>query len=182
MKALKNTLLLVLCSLFLLSACAGLQPNKPVVTNSTPEEVKSPEHPPLDFYVKHDCWRSSFNPHEVLQYWAKLDDRQISETMLLVIVGNPKINWERDYQIGTNYSDMPVPAGEITSAVIFAFIRVDISTIELAVFGYKDKDDISYTYRWSKTDNCYLLHPAADQAACFNNNYFVAKLIDPTDR
>lgn len=184
MKYLRHTFLLVLCSLFLLSACASVQTSKPVVTNSTQEEVKpaDDEHPALDFYVKHDCWRSPFNPHEILQYWKALDIRPINESMVMAIAGNPKVDWNNDYKEGTLYTEMPAPEGELTSAVVFIFVKVGVSTIELAVFGYKDTNGISHIYIWSEADNCYILNPTDDQAACYNNSYLTTKPVDTTDR
>jgi len=157
MKSLKSIFLLVLGSLFLLSACAGVQPSKPVITKPVPKASK----PPL--YVKHACWKSPFNPHEVLENWTKLVMKPLSGAMVMTILGNPKINWKQDYQAGPKYSATPVPEGEITSVVIFVFVTVDRITLELAAFGYKDKHGIKHTYMLDVDTNCYILKPVSTE-------------------
>jgi len=171
MKSLKNIFLLVLGSLFLLSACAGLQPSKPVITNPTVEE-KAP-----DIYVKHDCWKSPFDPHKILKDWPKLTIKPVSGSMVLLIAGNPKINWKEDYQIGTPFSSMPVPEGEITSVVMFVFARIAGGTIELAVFAYKDKDGVKYTYIWNEQKDCYVIEPGDGQKACAKNYFTTSNIL-----
>lgn len=166
MKSLKSVFLLVLCSLFLLSACAGLQPSKPVITNPTVEE------PVPDFYIKHNCWKSPFDPHKILKEWVNLVTKPIDSSMVMFVVGNPKIDWQIDYIPGTAFSDMPIPKGEITPAVVFIFAVLADKTVELVVFGYTDVYGIKCIYIWDEQQSCYRLEPTDGQDAC-STNYFI---------
>ena len=144
MKYLKSIFILVLSSLFLISACAGVYPSKPVITNPT-------EKPALDFYVKYTCWKSPFNPHEMFRNWTKLVTNPISPVMTMTLVGNPKINWKQDYKVGTNYLAVPVLEGELAS------------------FGYMDKHGINRIYVLDIDTNCYILKSTLiEQDACLN--------------
>ena len=93
MKAFKITLVLMLGTLFLLSGCAGLQTKTSETASSRqlhePESIKVPNAPPVNFYTHHNCWKSPFNPHDVIQYWTKLGHRQLNQVTMLVLIGNP---------------------------------------------------------------------------------------------
>lgn len=145
---------LILAGLFLFTSCAGLQSTSKRQLNE-PEAFKQNKNPPVNFYVKHNCWKSPFNPHDVLQYWVKVGARQVNSIMVLVIVGNPKIDWKHNYGPGINPTKMPIPKGETASAVVFVFVRTPVNTMELVVFGYKDDLGVQNTYVWDKETNCY---------------------------
>ena len=150
MKALKNIFLLVLVSLFLLSACVGTQPSKPVITKPVPKVSDIP------LYTKRDCWKSLFNPHQILHEWPKLFVKPLSNMMVVVVAGNPKINWEENNR-KRQHLKMPVPEGEIAAIIIFVFVTIDGTTTELGSFGYKDKHGVSYIYALDMGTNCYIL-------------------------
>lgn len=155
MKVLRITFLLVLGSLFLLFACAAQQPDKPIITNPVVEE-KSLESK-TSIYTQYDCWESPFSPHKVLDTWPKLSIYPTKALMIMVIAGNPKINWQTDYVPGTPFTSVAVPEGEVTSVVVFVFGIVDVKTVELLVFGYQDRYDQYSVYKLDIDKECYVL-------------------------
>lgn len=170
MKYLKMTCLLLLAGLFLLTSCAGLQSTSKRQLHE-PEAFKENKNPPVDFYVKHNCWKSPFNPHEVLQYWVKVGAQQPNPMMVMLIAGNPKIDWKQSYQPGTDPTKMPIPKGEIASAVVLVFVKTPLNTIELIAFGYNDDLGVQNMYVWDKETNCYIrkLIPK-QQSSCLSND------------
>jgi len=133
-----------------------------------PEEIKSPRAPAPDFYVKHDCWKSPFNPHEVLQYWVKLGSRQLKPNAAIAVVGNPKINWR---EISGNKSlNVPIPPGEIASLVVFVFAKTQSGTVELMSYGYYDDLGVQRVFVLNAKAKCYEKHLAVKQQnSCLNN-------------
>ena len=127
MTFLKTAGLLILALLFITS-CASLSPTSQRQLHE-PEAVKTPGTPAPNFYVKHGCWKSPFNPHEVLQYWVKLGARQVNEKVAVALVGNPKIDWQQHRASGANPIEAAIPPGEIASTVVFVFARTPMGTM-----------------------------------------------------
>ena len=152
MKYLKMACLFLLAGLFLLTSCAGLQSTSKRQLHE-PEAFKENKNLPINFYVKHDCWKSPFNPHEVLQYWVRLGAQQLNPVMAITIVGNPKINWRQ--LRGTNPMGVAIPPGEITTAVVFVFAKTRMGTIELVSYGYKDNLGIKRIFMLDVETKCY---------------------------
>lgn len=179
MKLFKIISLLVL-SLCFLTACANLSSLSPTpavaqpTLNSErklhePDEFKTTEPAP-NFYVRHFCWKSPFNPHEVIHYWIKLSANQINEQIVVALVGNPKIDWS-DYKAGSKCTPMNVkiPAGEIASAVIFVFAKTQSGTIELMGYGYNDDIGVKRMYVLNPKTKCYeRVNVLLQQQLCTN--------------
>ena len=163
MKALKIAFLLILGSLLLLFACAAQQPEKPIITNPVVEE-KAPESN-TSMYTQYNCWKSPFNPHEALETWPKLSIYPTDSLLIIVVAGNPKINWQTDYVPGTPFTSVDVPEGEVTSVIIFVFGIIDADTIELLVFGYQDKYEQHSIYKLDVDRKCYVLEIEELQSA-----------------
>jgi hypothetical protein len=177
MKFLKTVGLLVLSFLFLLS-CANLNTSKRQLHE--PEEIKTPGTPVPDFYVKHQCWKSPFNPHEVLQYWVKLGAQQLNPNAAVAIMGNPKINWQQSTSQRRNPMDVLIPPGEITTAVVFVFTRTQMGTIELMSYGYKDNLGIQRIFVLDIETKCYEKHLLAkQQQSCLDVHLQSAFVVDP---
>lgn len=141
MKHLKIALVL-LGTLLLLFSCTSIL-----------TENNQPGNTPTDFYVKHDCWESPFSPHEILDSWPIIKTKMANDYMALVMVGNPKIDWEQKREL-----EMDIPEGELTLAVIFVFVELSTGKIELFSFGYVNKDSTFYIYAWNIHQNCYTLY------------------------
>lgn len=139
MKYLKIALVL-LGTLLLLFSCTNTR-----MKNTQPSGM------PTDFYVKHNCWESPFDPHEILDSWPVIKTKMMDNYMALIMVGNPKIDWE--YKL-----EMDIPEGDLTLAVVFAFVELPTGVVELFSFGYVDKDSTFYIYAWNIQQNCYTLY------------------------
>lgn len=161
MKFLKTAALLVLSFLFIAS-CASLNTTSKRQLHE-PEEIRTPGTPALNFYVKHQCWKSPFNPHEVLQYWVKLTAQQLNPITALAVMGNPKINWQQLRGQGVTPMDVPIPFGEIATAVVFVFIRMEIGTVELMSYGYNDDLGIQHIFVLDLETKCYEKHLVTEQ-------------------
>jgi len=179
MKLLKTAFLSVLACLFLFS-CASFKapPNAP--THATivdrkahePNEFKSRKDPstipPDNFYVKHDCWKSPFNPHEVIRYWDTLMVKSLNPQVAMAVVGNPKINWETDWDKKSDPTLMPVPKGEPASAVAFVLAQTSPGVLELVAYGYINDLGITVLYSLNQENMCYELEPNyVNQSSCF---------------
>lgn len=152
MKFLKTAGLLVLALLFMTS-CAGFNTTSKRQLHE-PEEIRTPGTPAPNFYVKHSCWKSPFNPHEVIQYWVKIGARQLNPIAVMIVAGNPKINWKQDYR-GTDPTLVPIPKGEIASAIVFFLVKTPTNTIELVAFVYKDDLGVQNLYILNMETKCY---------------------------
>lgn len=118
-----------------------------------PAEFKVGKHIATDFYNHKSPWDSPFNPHEVLRYWDKIHAEYMSPISLLIVVGNPKINWEGNKQ---NPDGRPIPEGEFTSAVAFIFMTVGNSKEpELVGYGYTNRNGRKQLFRWEKKKKKY---------------------------
>lgn len=183
MKVLKITLILMLGALFLLSGCAGLQtktsdpaPNRQL---HEPESITSSNAPPVDFYTHYNCWKSPFNPHDVIQYWTKLGHRQINQVTMVVMLGNPTIDWKKALE---NTVGVPVPKGEIAAIIVCVFVRTQVG-IELAAYGYTDNLGVRHTFRLDMETKCYKKHLIPTQQDSCVTNYLKATFsTSPTNK
>jgi hypothetical protein len=176
MTFLKTAGLLILAFLFIAS-CASLTTTSNRQLHE-PEAVKTPGTTAPNFYVKHKCWKSPFNPHEVLQYWVKLGARQLNKSIAVAIVGNPKISWQQYRTSGDNPMDATIPTGEIASAVVFVFAKTPAGTIELMSYGYKDDLGIQCIFALNLKTGCYekYLIPKQQQS-CFDDDLKTASAL-----
>lgn len=121
-----------------------------------PVEFKAGDRQSTDFYNHRSPWDSPFNPHEVLQYWESIGAESLNLISVMVIVGNPKINWQ---EIDINQQDpfrLPIPKGEFASAVVFIFTTIDDpKKPELFGYGYTDKNGREQLYEWNKDKKRY---------------------------
>jgi len=184
MKLFKIASLLVL-SLCFLTACANISLIPPVSAAAQPtidperklhepDEFKTDEPDP-NFYVKHRCWESPFNPHEVLRYWVKLAAKQLNEQIAVALVGNPKIDWSAHRtKMGAKRRPMNVeiPPGEIASSVVFIFAKTPMGTIELMSYGYNDDLGVKKMYVLDLKTKCYKrVAVRKQQQSCLNYKY-----------
>lgn len=182
MKLFKITILLVL-SLCFLTACANLSLLTPIsaVAQPTynperklhePDEFKT-DTPAPNFYVKRSCWKSPFNPHEVLHHWVKLEASQINEQVAVAVVGNPKVDWSNYRKQKVNDREamnVEIPAGEIASAVVFVFVKTQVGTIELISYGYNDDLGVKMMYAMNQKSRCYeRIDVPRQQQSCLSN-------------
>jgi len=154
MRFLKTASLLILAGLVLVS-CINLKSMSTPITQAQPtfnrqlyepDEFKTGNHPPITFYVKHNKWKSPFNPHEVLQYWVRLAAQQVNEKVMIAMLGNPKVDWKFLRNKNVDPMKVGIPKGEIASAVIFIFVQTPQRTIELFSYGYKDDLGVQNVY------------------------------------
>ena len=183
MKYLKGILLTLLSSIFLFSACGADMFDRRL---HEPDEFRSPDDLIMSFYPQYECWKSPFNPHEVLRHWPLLLLEYVKRPMLLVMVGNPKIEWNENYKIGEDPSEILIPEGEITAVVVFVFAEMAPQYVELLTYGYADREGNYYIYKWNVDQECYTLYKAGPKAletvdTWVKTNY-TNKLYDPTDR
>ena len=176
MKFLKTAALLVLSFLFI-SSCASLNTSSNRQLHE-PEEIRTPGTPAPDFYVKHQCWKSPFNPHEVLQYWVKLGAQQLNPVTAIAIMGNPKVNWQQFR--GINPMDVPIPPGEFTTTAVFIFTRTQMGTIELMSYGYTDDLGIQRVFVLNIETKCYEKHLlVTQQQSCLDYSQKTTFVVDP---
>lgn len=118
-----------------------------------PAEFKVGNHLSIDFYEQKEPWDSSFNPHEVLRYWKKIHANIMSSRSMLIIVGNPKINWTGNKR---SPDSLPIPEGEFASAVAFMFMAIkDPKVLELVGYGYTDRNERKQLFRWEESKKKY---------------------------
>ena len=118
-----------------------------------PIEFKSGDHPAVAFYKQRGPWDSPFNPHEVLRYWEKIYAEPMSSISLLVIAGNPKIDWTGNEKSPDSLS---IPEGEFASAVAFIFMIVrDPKKPELIGYGYTNRNGRKQLFRWEEKKKKY---------------------------
>jgi hypothetical protein len=172
MTFLKTAGLLILAFLFITS-CAILTSTSQRQLHE-PEAIKTPGTPAPNFYVKHECWKSPFNPHEVLQYWVKLGARQINESVAVALVGNPKIDWEQYRASGAKLTEAAIPPGEIASTVVFVFARTPAGTIELASYGYIDDLGVQRVFALNLETKCYEKYLIPKQQQSCSDDYLKA--------
>jgi len=191
MKLLKMGSLLFLAALLLMSCAnikllstpvAAAQPTvDPQRKFHEPDEFKIGNHPPITFYVKHNRWESPFNPHEVLQYWAKVAAQQVAPTVMIAILGNPKVDWKFLRSKKIDPMKVAIPKGEISSAVVFIFVQTPKKTIELFSYGYVDDLGVQNVYVLNLETMVYERKMVPkQQQSCLDNHLKVAFVSDPT--
>lgn len=124
-----------------------------------PKAFTSREAPAVNFYIKHNSWESPFNPHEVLQYWIKLGAHQFNGSTILILVGNPLIDWKFFKNNHISPFKVGPKRGEITSAVVFLFKPIEKGYIELTGYGYRDILGVLNIYILN-SNNTYIKVPA----------------------
>lgn len=180
MKLIKLALIILLFG-FLFTTCAA--PNQFIADSQQqevfdrqqhePDEFKQGDHKEFNFYLKRSSWDSPFNPHEVLRYWVHLDAAAPSgPNITLGLVGNPKADWTNRARI-KDPAKIPIPEGEIAAAVLFVFVRVPSGIIELAGYGYRDKNGVVNFYGWNKEAMKYtrkVNKPSGSKPSSFNKD------------
>ncbi len=151
----KLRLLFVTILSFLMFSCVAIE-TKPIFDRQQhePTEFKKEARPEITFYNKRSPWESSFNPHEVLQYWTKVWMGRTNPSVLIVIMGNPKINWKNIDIRRNNPGEMRPPKGEFSAAVMFLFQAVRGAKPELTNYGYI-LNGIKHFYRWNNYKDIY---------------------------
>lgn len=148
----KNLLVLLICILFFI--CTGCATAEIIAAPNTPSVAANPETAPQkeeSFYNIRSPWDSAFNPHEVFSSWISLTmNMDLNKGIMIVMMGNPKVNWEEAIVKYPNPNDIPFPPGEITMVVTFVFgLPVEAEDkVELVGYGYYDKDWKMMAFRW----------------------------------
>ncbi|KKN13331.1 hypothetical protein LCGC14_1007640 [marine sediment metagenome] len=151
MKSLKTFIILALFAFLVFGCVTTPEFNRKL---NEPAGFKVGNHPSIDFYNQRSPWDSPFNPHEVLQYWEKIYTEPMSSRSLLIVVGNPKINWEESDK--QNPGKLSIPEGEFASAVAFIFFALkDPKVPELAGYGYTDRSGRKQLFRWKEKKKKY---------------------------
>lgn len=154
MKFLKMASLLILAGLVLIS-CANMKfMSTPTIQAQPtfnrqlhePDEFKTDNNPTITFYVKHNKWKSPFNPHDVLQYWVKVAAQPVNDQVIVAILGNPKVDWEFLKYKNVDPTKVGIPKGEIAAAVAFIFVQTPQRTIELFSYVYLDALGVQNLY------------------------------------
>jgi len=145
MKVLKTLLVVMLGTLVLLFSCAAIKPSE------------RPDNKPVVFYTQYDCWQSPFNPHKILTSWNVVAADKLKLNMVLVLVGNSKVDWEKVKLQNIDPSLAPIPKGEIASSVGFVFVNTSIDTVELVLYLYANKLGVFHIYKLNVETECYEL-------------------------
>jgi hypothetical protein len=190
MKFLKMASLLILAGLILVS-CANMKfvstptaQAQPTLNRQLhePDEFKTNNNPPVNFYVKHNKWESPFNPHEIIQYWVKIAAQPANKDILVAILGNPKIDWEFLKNKNVDPMKVGIPKGEIASAVVFIFVQTPQRTIELFSYGYLDDLGVQNMYVLNlKTMTYERKEVPKQQKSCLEDHIKAAFVNDPAD-
>lgn len=135
----KHAIDIALCFMFLCSSVVSVsQAEEPAKTND-------------NFYIIRSPWDSSFDPHKIIDTWTALTMNVDPKGYVVVVFGNPKIDWEAAIKNNTPYQDLFLPPGEISKLMTYVFVPRKDGQLELYGYGYVAEDGTKWAYRWDGT-------------------------------
>jgi hypothetical protein len=111
------------------------------------------ENPPAEekgcFYVVRSPWDSAFDPHKLIDEWVALTMDVDSDGLLIMMFGNPKLNWEVLIKTQPPIDEITLPPGEIAKMMTYVFIPREDGQLELYGYGYTTEGGGVTAYRWN---------------------------------